>query len=320
MGVVSNESRGARVIADAAAVGIDIGGTKTHGVALSPHGAVLAEHIVPTRRGLDGVMNTTAEVYARLRDALAGRPIESVGVGVPGVVDERGYVAHAVNLGLDGGDLQAALTRVLEVPTAVENDVNVAALGASLLPGATDSLALLNLGTGLAVGVVIDGEIYRGRHGAAGEIGHLPVDRDGELCVCGQRGCLELEVSGAALRRLAVAQGLHSAEDLFARVADGVPEAVTATSGFVSRLAWAVQLIAVTLDVETIVLGGGVSALGSTVTDPLAAHLRRESERSPFLASLRLASRVVTLPPGTRVAPAGAAAYGAASLARRNHG
>ncbi len=110
----------------------------------------------------------------------------------------RGVVSHAVNLGLgDWFPLAERLAARTGATVVVENDLNVATWGAHVLSGA-DDLAYVSLGTGLAAGFVLDGVLRRGANGAAGEIGHVPVDPAGALCSCGQRGCLEL--SAAALR------------------------------------------------------------------------------------------------------------------------
>ncbi len=105
-----------------------------------------------------------------------------------------------MNLGVDGEwvPLRAELEARLGLPVAVENDVNVATLGAVALSGIRD-LVYLSIGTGLAAGLVLDGTLRRGATGAAGEIGHVPIDPLGALCQCGQRGCLETVASGRAL-------------------------------------------------------------------------------------------------------------------------
>src|ERR671910_811353 len=119
-------------------------------------------------------------------------------VDVPGLVDARsGTVKHAVNLGVDGEWLPVGqlLADLVGVPVLVENDVNAATLGAVALSGA-DDVVYLSIGTGLAAGLVLEGRLRRGEHGAAGEIGHVPVDPQGVVCQCGQRGCLETIASG----------------------------------------------------------------------------------------------------------------------------
>ena len=160
------------------AIGLDIGATKTLGVLVDGQGRVLEQVRESTEPGPAGVVRTVELVVAHLGAA------SSVGVGIPGLVDvERGAVKHAVNLGLDGVwvPLREQLEQRLGVPVQVENDVNVATLGAVALSGIRD-LVYLSIGTGLAAGVVLDGTLRRGATGAAGEIGHVPTDPDGAVC------------------------------------------------------------------------------------------------------------------------------------------
>ncbi|MFT4305663.1 MAG: ROK family protein [Microbacterium sp.] len=297
--------------------GLDIGGTKIQGVVVDQVGTILATHTVPTVPGPAGIITGTTHVYAELRDQLGGAPICALGVGVPGTVSPDGRVDHAVHVGLDGFDLRAALADALETTVTVDNDVNVAALGAAADAGSTRSLALLNVGTGLAVGIVMDGTIYHGSTGVVGEIGHLPVDPTGPACGCGQRGCLELYLSGSGIARMWPTPSPHAAHDLFAAAATGDADAVAIVEAFTDRLAWAIQLIAVAIDVDAIVLGGGVTALGAAVMDPLHARLRTQAAQSRFVASMNLADRTRSIRPGFPVAAAGAALHGAAHARSR---
>jgi glucokinase len=290
--------------------GLDIGATKTLGIVLDSDGVVLEEVREPTLLGAAGVVETTARVVARLR--LAGEPQGPIGVGVPGLVDvHTGSVTHAVNLGLDGEvlPLERLLAGHLGHPVVLENDVNAATLGAAALTGA-DDLAYLSIGTGLAAGLVLDGRLRRGTRGAAGEIGHLPVDPAGAVCQCGQRGCLETVASGAALAAAWPSPDRPAAQSLFAAAAAGDAAAVRARRTFVAGLVQAVVMLGLTVDVDTVVLGGGVSHLGEPLRLAVADDLRQRSAASPFLASLELADRVRVLSEDRPVAAIGAALLG----------
>ena len=175
-------------------IGLDVGGTKTDAVAVDAAGAILGRVRLATGWGPDAVVRTVLEaVRALSSDAgIDRRAIRSVGIGIPGQVEPgTARVVHAVNLGVDELDLAAAVGPELGVPVRVENDVKAAAFGAYALHGATGSMAYLNLGTGIAAGIVADGELWRGARGTAGEVGHISIDPNGPLCRCGQRGCIE---------------------------------------------------------------------------------------------------------------------------------
>jgi glucokinase len=290
-------------------VGLDVGGTKTLGVALDTAGRVLAQERVTTRKGPDGVVATSALVVEALRRETADAQLSMVGLGIPGLVDaERGAVRHAVNLGLDSdwfpiGDL---LADRLGAPVAIENDVNVAALGARTLCESGD-LVYLSIGTGLAAGLVIGGVLRRGSHGAAGEIGHVPVEPAGGWCTCGQRGCLETVASGSALAAVWPTEGTPPAQALFAAAEAGDSKAISVRDRFVGGVAEAIRLLVLTVDPDTIVLGGGVAQLGEPLRLQVAAALAAQAATSPFLASLDLAGRVQVAPAGHPLAAIGAA-------------
>jgi glucokinase len=299
--------------------GLDVGGTKTLAVAVdAATGTVLATVRQPTGGGGVGLLASTRAVLTALA-AAAGLPADgfaAVGVGVPGLVDRAaGTVRHAVNLGLGADPVGLAdhLAEATGTPVVVDNDVNLAALGGAVALGCRGDLAYLSVGTGLAAGFVLDGRIRRGAHGAAGEIGHLPVDPDGPVCECGQRGCLEVLASGAAIAaRWPSGDGeITAAASLLAAAEAGDPGAVALRDEVAGHLAGAVALLAQTVDPEVIVLGGGVAEAGAGLLDAVRDALRGRAARSPVLAAIDLAGRVALVPPGV---PAGA--LGAAMLAR----
>ena len=293
-------------------VGLDIGGTKTHGVLLGEDGGILAQVRESTRPGAEGVVATAERVFEALvresggsGESLACR----VGVGVPGLVDgERGMLRHAVNLGVNGDDLplRDLLSERLGVPVVVANDVNAAALAACALVEA-DDVVYLSVGTGLAAGLVVDGRLRRGEHGAAGEIGHLPVDPAGDPCGCGQVGCLETIASGRALARAWPTPDGPPAAALFAAAAAGDPAAVAVRDRFCWGVASAVRALGLTIDPKRIVLGGGVAEVGEPLREQVVRQLRSLGEGSPFLASLGLADRLSMVPLHYPVAAVGAA-------------
>jgi predicted NBD/HSP70 family sugar kinase len=290
---------------------VDIGGTKTEAVAIDDAGLVISEVRVPTGFGAEAVVASTVAAVTGLAERLGttSTAFGAIGVGVPGAVDPAsGRVAHAVNLGLDGLALGDELAARLGVRVRLENDVNVAALGAFHLlgHGPERSMAYLNLGTGLAAGLVLGGALWRGSRGTAGEIGHIPVDPAGELCSCGQRGCLELLASGSAVARQWPTEHPRPVQNLFEAAAAGDALAIEVRARFIDNVASAVRVLVLTVDVDDVVIGGGITSLGAPLLEAIRGVLTTWSAQSEFLASLELPSRVVLAPAGP-VASVGAA-------------
>lgn len=308
-------------------VGLDIGGTKILGALLDPEGEVVGTVRRTTVHGAEGLVAGAAQA---VRDVVASGGVElaevaGVGLGIPGIVDHRsGTVKHAVNLGVHDDELPLAELLSAElggVPVVVENDLNVAAVGAAhVLERSADQaggarghedLAFLALGTGLASGLVLEGQLRRGVSGAAGEIGHVPVDPLGPECPCGQRGCLERFASGKALEAAWPSRhGKPSPVELFEAARAGDQEAIAVKDRFATATASAVRLLVLTTDVRHVVLGGGVAQLGTELLDAVQDALREQAKVSPFLGSLKLAERVQLAPTHVPVAAVGAAVLG----------
>lgn len=295
-------------------VGLDVGGTKTEAVAVDESGGVAARLRLPTGWGSHGVVRTVFDVVGALTEELAmrGGRVASVGIGMPGQVEPGGTVVrHAVNLGIDELDVVGAVGPLLGVPVRIENDVKAAALGASALRGADEAMAYLNLGTGVASGVVTFGEVWRGVRGTAGEIGHISVDPAGPPCRCGQRGCIEALAGGGPVAERWGRPGTHPVADVFDSADAGDPEAIALRAGIANGVAAAVRVLVLTADVERVVLGGGLTALVPRLTEDVFAVLERSAATSAFLGSLRLSDRIDVLPAGSPAAALGAALIGA---------
>ncbi|MFG6403932.1 ROK family protein [Microbacterium sp. P04] len=296
-------------------VGLDVGGTKTEAVAVDDAGGVIARMRLTTGWGAQGVVRTVFDVVTALADELAvlGETVGTVGIGMPGQVEPGGTrIVHAVNLGIEELDVAGAVEPLLGVPVRVENDVKAAAAGAYLLHRGAGAMAYLNLGTGVAAGIVSDGHLWRGARGTAGEVGHISVDPAGPLCRCGQRGCIEALAGGAAVTERWGKPGVHPVADVFDAADAGDADAAALRAGVAFGVAAAVRVLVLTADVDTVVVGGGLTALAPRLTADVADTLGESAALSPFLRSLRLEERVTLLPPGSPAAAVGAALIGAA--------
>jgi len=267
-------------------IGIDIGGTKIEAVAIDDDSTVLATSRAPVRPGPEGITSGALDAVDELTRAVA-RPVESIGIGVPGAI-RQGVVRHARNLFIESLDLEAAVASATGAPVRVTNDVNAAALGAWRLSGAASSaFAYLNLGTGMAAGLVLDGQLWEGARGLAGEIGYLSVDPHGPAHVEGLAGSLEAYASGSGVVARWGVDGA-TAVDVFCAATAGDRRAIAIRDGVYFGAASAVRMLALSYDTDTVVIGGGLTGLGRELSDGMASHFDAWSEASPFIASLEL--------------------------------
>ena len=250
--------------------GLDLGGTKCLGVALRD-GEVVAQHRAETDTdGPGDVIELLAEVAAKLRQA-AGEP-SAVGVGAPGLVTAEGDLARAPNLpGIHDLALRQRLTDALGVPVVVENDAATAAwaefsCGAA---AAAHSMLAVTLGTGVGGGIVLDGQLVRGAHGFAAEVGHMVVRDGGHECVCGKRGCWEAYASGSALGRLARDRLDVSGEELTAAALAGDEKATAVLTDYAREVALGLGNLIEVLDPEMVVIGGGLVEVGDALLGPV---------------------------------------------------
>jgi glucokinase len=293
-------------------IGVDVGGTKILGGTVDEDGTVVEELLVESpARDVQAIVATITRLVTELS---ARHDVEAVGIGAAGYIDEtRSVVRFAPNLAWRDLDLRAELEHRLRLPVVVENDANAAAWG-EFRHGAgadVDDLLLVTVGTGVGGGVVLDGRLHRGAYGIGGEVGHVRVVPDGVLCGCGNYGCLEAYASGTTLvreTRAAARGGSLLALGVLDR-AGGDPDAITgpmvtacAQEGdpfAIERLAvlgtWlgeGIASLAAVLDPSVVVLGGGVSAAGELLLEPVrAAYGRQLTGRGHRpLAEFRLAT------------------------------
>ena len=265
----------------ARAVGIDLGGTAIKAGAISETGTILDRRSAPVdpREGAGPLLDRIGEI-ARTLGAES-----RIGLGSPGVFDRaHGTILEAPNLHfLEGLSLCEEIARRLELraeDVLLENDANAAALGEQWIGagrGAED-LLLVTLGTGVGGGLVLGGRLFTGPGGMAGEIGHVVVDPNGEVCGCGARGCLETLASATAARRRAaersLPQDLEKLADA-ARRGDGPERTLLAEIG--EDLGRGLAVALVLLDVRTFVVGGGFGGALDVLEPGIRAGLDERS-------------------------------------------
>jgi glucokinase len=250
-------------------IGLDLGGTKCVGVLLDHADQVRETVRVPTPEGTAAFIDLLATVAAELL-ARSPQPVRGAGFGVPGLVTNEGVLRYAPHLpGIVEVDLVGSLRDRLGLHVVIENDNTSAAWAEHVhrvLHGTSSgSMLYVGLGTGIGGGIVSNGQLVRGTHGFAGEIGHHVIAVDGPRCVCGRRGCWELYASGQALRNMMVAEALTvdgrpavDGHDLRLLLDAGSPPAEDLARRFARSVAIGLTNLVVTLDVDQVVIGGGV--------------------------------------------------------------
>jgi glucokinase len=258
-------------------VGIDIGGTSVRAAVIDSEGEIHAS----LRDATPHTERETEDILVNLITKLAGtQPVSAVGLAVAGFVSQdRRRVMFAPHLAWRDADVPERISARVQLPVVMDHDVNSAAWaefarGASA--GSQISL-LVALGTGIGAGLIVDGEIYRGAHGVAPELGHLTVVPGGRPCACGKRGCWERYCSGTALaetarelmaggdapilRQLSGADPAALTGTMVAIAAtEGDPVALAAMDELGRWLAQGLALVTDVLDPEVIVVGGGVAS------------------------------------------------------------
>jgi len=264
--------------------GVDLGGTKILTALADSEGRIIRKvrMATPVSGGVEAVVDCLVE---SVRKVAAGVSLAAVGVGTPGPVDHvTGLVHQAPNLGWKGVPLGEMLAGRLLAPVFVENDANCAALG-EYRQGAgrgVRHLVYVTVSTGVGGGLILDGRIYHGESGGAGEIGHMTLDPLGPLCSCGRRGCLEACASGTAIAREARKRGFLPAPATAKEVAEaarrGDREATAVLRDAFVYLGRGLAAVITLLNPRLVVVGGGVMA-GAADFLPVA---REEAARCTY--------------------------------------
>jgi len=285
-------------------IGVDVGGTKIAGGVVDAEGKILHRHQVPTDANdpdaiVASIVDVTKECVAAVGDAVA------VGVGAAALVDsDEGVVLWAPNLAYKDLPLRALLSKQVSLPVIVDNDANVAAVAEAVYGAGRGAKhqVMVTVGTGIGSGLVLDGHLYRGRHGLGGELGHMILVPGGDLCACGNHGCWEAVASGRAIGRLARQriEGGAGADvlaaaggDIEAITGELVGEAAVSGSPFARDVVAEIgRLLGIGLanivnifDPELIVVGGGAAAgtgelLLAPAREAMKAHIVGEAYRT----------------------------------------
>lgn len=277
--------------------GIDVGGTSIKCGLFCTNGTLEEKWEIPTRTENQGeaiLPDIAASILEKMREKnLSREVIAGIGIDVPGPVSETGELSCAVNLNWGYKHIPREMEALTGFPVKAGNDANVAALGEAWKGAAKGAshVILVTLGTGVGGGIVIDGKIVSGAHGAGGEIGHANIVSDmEESCNCGNKGCLEQVAAAPGIVRLAKKELEKSAEDSLLRTGEVSAKAVfdaykqndklagRVVGTVCAYLGRALAIFACVTDPEVILIGGGVAKAG----EPLIEALQREFQKAAF--------------------------------------
>ena len=285
-------------------VGVDLGGTKVHSVVLGSEMNVLAQDTRLSGFGPTEVFKNLTESIMEALSGFSTSSVSSIGIGTPGTVDaSAGVVRHSLNLGIELMDLRSLIADHFHCTVQVENDVNATAFGLAKVYPQYESLCYLNFGTGLAAGFVINGKVWSGASGLAGEIGHIPIAGKSDLCSCGQRGCLEIYSSWSGMRR--TLSGYETAGEAWEK-AGSDPGSGKTWDEFVESAVFSIQTIFLTLDPEVIFVGGGVVSSGAQALPRIIDAIKALEAKAPLFAEKKVSERIRAMPKDIPVAAIGA--------------
>lgn len=254
-------------------IGADLGGTSLRMALIDQKGQILFRHRQPTfrDRSVETILQQIAKGVDLLRTEahIQGKTIQCMGIGVPGLVEPKcGAVSESPNFPeWKDVPLQALIEDCAGMPAKVENDVNAIAVGEmryGSAAGQAKSSITITLGTGVGGGLILDGKLWRGVDGSAGEIGHMVVQPGGRRCSCGNKGCLEAYASATAISEQAAAMKIvlpenASADKVAYMARQGCAEAVEIFDSAAEALGAALASVANLLNIDAAIIGGGVS-------------------------------------------------------------
>jgi glucokinase len=284
------------LVGEGTVIGLDVGGTFLKAVVVGPQGALTRRVREPTKAedGQEALVERVLSLLLHLRAKTAhqGEALAAIGLAVPGVVDETAGVAClAVNLGWQNLEIVRIVEERLGVPVHLGHDVRLGALAEGLLGSArsVSDFLFVPIGTGVASATVLQGQLWRGTHGLAGEIGHFVVEPGGAPCGCGKQGCLETVASASALVRRYRDRLPGPPVDTATVVAlarGGDPHAAEVWTSAINALGNVLATIQALLDLDLIVIGGGLANVGVALSRELQAVI---ADRLGFQAAPRLA-------------------------------
>jgi glucokinase len=270
--------------------GFDLGGTQIKYGLVHGNGEVVFQDKSNTPSEIEELILLLNNLWKKLNKKGKGE-IKSVGFGFPGIFNiENQKIFQSPNYAeLDNFDLMPALSKFIDKPFSINNDANMAAYGEYIAGAGKDSqsMVLLTLGTGVGSGIILDGKLWQGKCGFAGELGHITVNPNGEKCLCGSQGCLESEVSAKKIvknfyKRSEIKENI-SAKDVFIFARGKNQAACRAIEQAGYYLGIALSIIINFINPEKILIGGGIMKSGGLIL----TNALKEAQKRSYKASLK---------------------------------
>ncbi len=269
--------------------GFDLGGTNLKYGLTDSTGNIIFNSKTATPPTIKELLKLLEKLWNDLKRK-EKRKVAAIGFGFPGIfsLDQQRILQSPNYVELDNFDLIPALSEFIEVPFWVNNDANMAAFGEYKCGAGqgAHSLIFLTIGTGLGAGIILDGKLWRGKCGFAGELGHVTVNPEGERCNCGGQGCLETEVSAPKIVRnynmMRKKDEKISGEEVFARAKKGEMAARQAFAQAGHFLGIGLGIAINLLNPDKILLGGAVMSAGKLLLSPALEEVKRRSYRASY--------------------------------------
>ncbi len=270
-------------------IGLDFGGTSVKVGVVTPEGRLLKKDLIPINSltDFDAVISPVLSWIGDFLRENSEIGIDAVGIGTPGFIDKKTniLIAGSENLpAIKSHSIAGVIEEKFGIPSFADNDATCAAAGELIFGVGREysDFIMITLGTGIGGGLVLNGKVYRGFRGFAGELGHVCVDPNGPQCNCGGRGCFEQYSSGPAMvreyKRMINNRGIEISEEItpkliFDRAKGGEEVALLVVEEACHKIAQVFGTLLNVLNVRALVIGGGISKAGSIITDKVKKYL-----------------------------------------------
>ncbi|MBT2644653.1 ROK family transcriptional regulator [Bacillus sp. ISL-41] len=263
------------------AIGVDIGVNYILAVLTDLKGKIIVEKSQNVNRtSYSSIISTVQTMIQSLMDDMPNSRygIVGIGVGVPGIVNKEGSVLLAPNLGWTNIQLKEDLERIFNVPIIIENEANAGAVGEQQFGAGQDyeNILYVSAGIGIGVGIILNTELYQGKSGFSGEMGHMIIELNGKRCNCGSRGCWEAYASENALLEMA-GENIDSLESLIEHAKNGEKSAIDLFEKIGQYLGFGINNIINTFNPDQVIIGNRLALLREWIEEPILTTIENHT-------------------------------------------